>query len=146
MFLFLILNNNNYNSNWLFDTTIHYSAHSCCSHATSHKADWILTDSFPALSCGERYIVTARICVPFFRGNETWTCSMYLLVCILFTLLVVCALTFISCWCWWFPCNKLATFACVVAGIFVYQARYSCWNSFSLLFLMLNVIRSFRFA
>ena len=46
------------------------------------------------------------------------SCSMYLLVCILFTLLVVCSFTFISCWCcWWFTCNKLVI---VVATAFVY--------------------------
>ena len=41
------------------------------------------------------------------------SCSMYLLVCILFTWLVVCSLTSISCWCcWWFTCNRQMSRLC----------------------------------
>ena len=36
--------------------------------------------------------------------------------------------------CWWFTCKTLAAFVCVFIGIFVYQACYSCWYSFCVLF------------
>ena len=44
--------------------------------------------------------------------------------------------------CWWFTCNKLAAFGCVVVGIFVYQAYYM-GNSHDIVSCMLFVNAQF---
>ena len=126
--------------------------------ATSHKADWITNDSCFALPCpfiiqheqsnelswsrrfafspfrelyrDHLYICILTLVCPFFLSSLL--CLFYLdrVRCILFTSLVVCSLTFISCWrCWLFTCNKLV----IVVPIAFAK-------------LMLNDIRSFRFA
>ena len=72
-------------------------------------------------------------------SREPYSDFIVVVDCVFFFHVACCVFVYVyldfSCWCcWWFTCNKLAAFVCVVVGVFVESARSNCWYSFCLLF------------